>query len=328
MKKNKFHKFLVWLLAIVMFIPGIVQIPVENVHAASVTDKAKAAYGAFLMDAIDWGDESRKPSDVKFGISDLNNDKIPELYVYTKKWDYYYAYKLYGYVNGKVKELYSIRRNLKLVKVYPSTGTILINGDLGRGRAEKIYLQYNGKTLTPKAGCISSSFNNFASYNNGSSKQISKSAFSSIVSKLTKGSSKGAPALYSNTATYRTRYLKTSPSSKILFEKGYFWAFTNGGFYLRITSISRNKMKVSIKMPNMTRNSITATISSSGRYATAKFTCADGISHTLKFSVGRNSVNVKEISKCSDKLLSSTDYDGYEDSLYHSFKLDNCFSAY
>lgn len=222
MKKNKFRKFLVWLLAIVMFIPGIVQIPVENVYAASVTDKAKAAYGAFLMDAIDWGDESRRPSDVKFGISDLNNDKIPELYVYTKKWDYYYDYKLYGYVNGKVKELYSIRRNLKLVKVYPSTGTILINGDLGRGRAEKIYLQYNGKTLTPKAGCISSSFNNFASYNNGSSKQISKSAFSSIVSKLTKGSSKGAPALYSNTAIYRTRYLKTSPSSKILFEKGYF----------------------------------------------------------------------------------------------------------
>lgn len=76
------------------------------------------------------------PSEL-FAVIDINNDKIPELYVTTKKWNYSYEYKLLGYVNNKVKCLYSFTGDSKLQNFYPTKGTILCYGEYSKGRNEK-----------------------------------------------------------------------------------------------------------------------------------------------------------------------------------------------
>lgn len=41
------------------------------------------------------------------GPIDIDNNKVSELYVYTKKWSHDRPYKRYGYVSGKMKLLIS-----------------------------------------------------------------------------------------------------------------------------------------------------------------------------------------------------------------------------
>ena len=78
-------------------------------------------------------------------------------------------------------------------------------------------------------------------------------------------------------------------------------------------------MKVSIHMPKMDRNNITAIIDSSGKKATAKFTCSDGERHTLTFVVSGNGIKVTEKSYCDQKLVGWSSADKYETTITHGF---------
>lgn len=332
MKKKTFTKKLfTLLLSFTLVFPTVASVSPTEVQAASTAAKAKAAYASILKRPFPWSDSYMNPSDLRFAVIDINNDKVPELYVGTKKWDYSYDYKLLGYVDNKVKCLYSFRRGSKLQKFYPSKGTILCYGEYNKGRNEKIYLKFNGKKLTPQVSQLYSRLDGTSRYSipgaNNTYKTISKAKYNSIVKTLTAGTAKNAPKLYNNIAAYRTKYLDTSTTSSGLFETGTYYGFTNGGFYLKIGKISGNKLTCSIRMPYMSRNNITATVASGKRTASAKFTCSEGISHSLVLKVDANAIIVQETSSCTSKLLASSSSDNYKKQISHTFSLDNYFSG-
>ena len=126
--------------------------------------------------------------------------------------------------------------------------------------------------------------------------------------------------MYDNTEANRNAKLKgKTTTSKVKFKKTRLWAFSNGGFYLKITSIQGNKMKVSIHMPKMDKNNISATIDSSGKKATAKFTCADGETHSLVFAISGNGIKVTEKSYCDQKLIGYSLNDEINVTITHGF---------
>ena len=122
---------------------------------------------------------------------------------------------------------------------------------------------------------------------------------------------KKAPVLYDNTTANRNAKLNTKTSvseNPVKFKVKKLWAFSNGGFYLNITSISGNKMKVSVHMPKMDRNNITAIIDSNGKKATAKFTCSDGERHTLTFVVSGNGILLGGLQQTNIRLRLHMDF--------------------
>ena len=330
-KKSIIKKLFTLLLSLTLAFPAVTSLSQTEVQAASTAAKTKAAYASILKKPFPWSDSYMNPSDLRFAVIDINNDKIPELYVGTKKWDYNYDYKLLGYVNNKVKCLYSFTRGSKLQKFYPSKGTILCYGEYNKGRTERTYLQFNGKTLTPKVSQLYSRLNGTSSYSipgaNNTYKTISKAKYNSMVKSLTSGTAKNAPKLYNNIAAYRTKYLGTSSTSSGLFETGTYYGFTNGGFYLKIGKISGNTLTFSIRMPYMSRSNITASVSSGKRTASAKFTCDKGILHNLVLKVDANKITVQETSSCTSKLLASSSSDNYKNQISHTFSLDNYYSG-
>ena len=86
-------------------------------------------------------------------------------------------------------------------------------------------------------------------------------------------------------------------------------------------------MRLSIHMPEMTQTDIVATIDSTGKKATAKFTCEEGEVHSLKFAVSGNGVKVTEKASCSDKLLGWTTDDQWKSSITHGFYTQSHFYA-
>ena len=113
-KKSIIKKLFTLLLSLTLAFPAVTSLSQTEVQAASTAAKAKAAYASILKKPFPWSDSYMNPSDLRFAVIDINNDKIPELYVGTKKWDYNYDYKLLGYVNNKVKCLSSCTRGSKL----------------------------------------------------------------------------------------------------------------------------------------------------------------------------------------------------------------------
>ena len=314
------------LLVVAVILTGLAQFNATEVQAASAATKAKNAYYKFLSKPISWSGDYRQPSELKFGLIDINNDKVPELYVYTTKWDYDYDYKLFGYVNNKVKCLYSFRRFSKLQKVYPTRGVFVSYGEYNRGMSETIHFKYDGKKTTEKVQYMFSSLNGLRTYNIPSSgngyKTISKSKYDSIIKSLVGSASyKKAPVLYKNTAANRKKYLKPSSSAatKPAFKKGTLYGFSNGGFYLQIHSITGNSMKLSIHMPEMTKKNMTAAIKSDGKTATTKFTCGNKKTHNLTISIAENGIKVVEKASCSQKLLGWTAEDKKKTSITHTF---------
>lgn len=330
-KKNVIKKLLTIFLSFALILPCITYAFQTEVHAASTATKAKAAYASILKKPFPWSNSYMDPSDLLFAVIDINNDKIPELYVKTKKWDYSYEYKLLGYVNNKVKCLYSFTRGSKLQNFYPTKGTILCYGEYSKGRNEKKYLKFNGQTLVAQASQMYSRLNGTSSYysygTNNTLKPISKTKYNSLVKALTAGTAKKAPKLYNNIAAYRTKYLGTASTSSGLFESGTYYGFSNGGFYLKIGKISGNKISVSIRMPYMSRNNITATVASGKRTASAKFTCDKGSIHNLVLKVDANKIVVQETSSCTNKLLASSNSGNYKNQILHTFSIDGCYSG-
>ena len=92
-------------------------------------------------------------------------------------------------------------------------------------------------------------------------------------------------ATYEGTQTYQISNEKKNASAKVKFKKKTLWAFSNGGFYLRINSVKGRKMNVSIHMPQMNGYNLSATIDSSGKKATAYCSCSSGGYHVLIFKI-------------------------------------------
>lgn len=320
--KNFIRKTYIWISVIILILSGIFQINSQEVQAASAT-AAKKAYAAFLSKSVNWdGSTYLEPSNLKFGLIDINNDKVPELYVYTKKWNYHYDYKLYGYVNGRVKCLHSFNRYYKMGRVYFSKGIFTDYGTgLKYGSNASTYFKYsNGKT-SKIAGWLYSGYSGTLTYSNGNGRTITSNSYHSILKKLLDGAEyTSAPKLYNNTESNRNTKLKAkTTTSGVKFRKTRLWAFSNGGFYLKITSIKGNKMKVSVHMPKMDRNNISATIDSNGKRATAKFICADGGTHSLVFAISGNGIKVTEKSYCAQKLIGYSQNDEDTVTITHGF---------
>ena len=305
--KKVFQKIICSVLMLTLVLTGSLQADPTNVQAASSNTKAKAAYSKFLSQPVSWVSGTCQPSDLKFGLTDINNDGISELYVYKKTWDYDSKARLYGYVGGKVKLLYTFGRYSKLSKIYPSKGvfTSYASG-LKYNSKELIHIKYSGgKTYKKATRFYNGRLGNYQ-YSGSSGSSISSSTYNSIVSSLVgSASSKGAPTLYSNTSTNRKKKLGTV---KPKFQNCDLYAYSNGGFYLKVRNVSSKKMSISFRMPNMSVKNISATISSDGKTATAKFYCSKGKLHTLKLSVLSTGIRVKETSSCAYKLLISGTY--------------------
>lgn len=326
MRKEKefIRKILIWMSVMILTISGTFQINSHEVQAASAAT-AKKAYAAFLSKSVNWdGSTYIAPSNLKFGLTDINNDKIPELYVYTKKWNYNYDYKLYSYVNGKVKCIYSFNRNYKMGQIYASKGVFVnVGTGLKYGSSIYTYLKYSGGKVSKKAERLYSGYTGKVTYSDGAGRSISYSSYSNILQNLLGGAGyKKAPALYDNTAANRKAKLNAkadTSESTVKFKVKKLWAFSNGGFYLNVTNVSGNKMKVSIHMPKMDKNNISATIDSSGKKATAKFTCADGERHSLTFTVSGNGIKITEKSYCDQKLIGWSPADKHKTTITHGF---------
>lgn len=331
MKKNFVKKeVFVLRMACLLFVCFLLLQP-SQVQAATKASKAKAAYTALLKKPLKWGNAYLEPSNVTFGLIDINNDKVPELYVGSKKWNRYYDYKLYGYVSGKVKCLYSFETGSKLKKVYPATGTIWVSGSYNKGRCEDLLLKYNGKVLTKKVVKNSNTIYGEETYysfkNNKNPRAINKAAYKKLVSSLKKGSVKNAPKLCTNTAAMRVKYLNATPDSKILFRVGSWCPFTNGGFELTISKISGRKFYYSIHMPYMDCNTAAADIKPSGKTATSIVYCEHGAPHKLTFRVVDYGVKVTEKAECYEKLLASSSSGSYDSEIEQDF-YDDIFAYY
>ena len=325
MKKEKqfIRKIFIWISVMVLSISGTFQMNSQEVQAASTATIAKKTYATFLSKSVNWdGNTYLSPSDLKFGLIDINSDKVPELYVYTKKWNYHYDYKLYGYVNGKVKCLHSFNRYKKMGRVYFSRGVFTDYGTgLKYGSSESTYFKYANGKASKKAGRLYSGYTGRTTYSDGYGRTISLNEYNSILEKLLGGAEyTSAPKLYNNTEANRNAKLKAkTTTSKVKFKKIKLWAFSNGGFYLKVTSIKGNKMKVSIHMPKMDRNNISAMIASNGKKATANFKCADGGNHSLIFTVSGNGIKVTEKSYCDQKLIGCSAKDESNVTITHGF---------
>lgn len=318
-------KTMVLILALTLILSGIVQFQVENVQAASAETKAKNAYATFFSKRIKWdGSEYRNPSELKFGLIDIDNNKVPELYLYTKKWSYGCPYKLYSYIGGKVKCIYSVNhRDYKMMKVFPAKKTFYVGGDgLKYGSSFRMILEFRNGRVYECGSFLKSGLTGQPQYYNAKGQQISKAAYDKISRKYISGvSSKNPPTLYNNTASNRDTKLrgKKPTVSPVKFKKTNLWAFSNGGFYLKITSVSGRKMKVSIHMPENDKSGISATIDSTGKKATAQYTCGYGEKHKLTFWISGNGIKVKETTECTDKLLGWRNEDRYVPSITHGF---------
>lgn len=95
----------------------------------------------------------------------------------------------------------------------------------------------------------------------------------------------------------------TFKASANRFRKGTWYAYSNGGFYLKVHKISGKKMTFSFHMPNMNIKKKTATIGANKKTATARIRCSRGKIHTLKIAVSGRSIKVKESSTCTKKIL-------------------------
>ena len=80
MKRNFIRKIYIWVSVIILTLSGILQVSSQEVQAASVATTAKNAYATFLSKSVNWdGSTYLAPSNLKFGLIDINNDKVPEI---------------------------------------------------------------------------------------------------------------------------------------------------------------------------------------------------------------------------------------------------------
>lgn len=89
---------------------------------------------------------------------------------------------------------------------------------------------------------------------------------------------------------------------KPAFKKGTWYSDANKKCYIRIQKVQNKKMRISIRLPYMTKKNVTAAVKPNGKVATFVVRCADKKLH--KFTITRvgKKVKLKERSSCSKKM--------------------------
>lgn len=121
------------------------------------------------------------------------------------------------------------------------------------------------------------------------------------------------------TQVVQTKNSKADATTKVKFKKKTLWAFSNGGFYLKVNSVKGRKMNVSIHMPQMNGYNLQATIDSSGKKAKAYCSCSSGGYHVLTFRIAGSGIKVTEKTHCYQKLLGWKTSDRYKTTITHGF---------
>jgi len=118
---------------------------------SSERQKALQAYNKYLSaDMQNWGSWGKVAmSECEFALKDFNNDKIPELILcYPTASVSWSAERVYGYRNGKVKELFAVYAG-RIEKIYPSKGICVVSG-MHAGEC----WEYHYKILKGKCNCV------------------------------------------------------------------------------------------------------------------------------------------------------------------------------
>ncbi len=89
---------------------------------------------------------------------------------------------------------------------------------------------------------------------------------------------------------------------KPAFKKGTWYSDANKKCYIRIQKVQNRKMRISIRLPYITKKNVTAAVKPNGKVATFVVRCADKKLH--KFTITRvgKKVKLKERSSCSKKM--------------------------
>ena len=205
--------------------------------AASQAENAKAAYKAELAKSIiSFDGTANVPASIlNFYMCDFNNDKIPELYVYSGQaggLEQYKAYiqnaEVWSYVNGKIVKQRGADiglddlHGLTLRKYYPSKGIYVVDGGFKMMSWTKYYRHSQGKsTLLLKVyengGYPEDEFAT-VDYYNGNGIRISKVYYNNLL-KTYLGNSAAVTlpsnAFFKNTAANRTKVFGTGVSATV-----------------------------------------------------------------------------------------------------------------
>lgn len=213
MKKQK-HLFL----CMAMFCLMLCLQP-QMTSAASKDTVARKAYAEYLSKSrIWWSDQYFSSSKIQFAVFDVNNDKVPELYLFNPEaYGYQGYYSLYSYIDGKVKEVYHFGNGQELKEYYPSRGVFLdYGGRMGYYPCYYVKMSTSGKTtidfFSAKEDVQNNgTFSSVTKYYEGSSynnkREITKSDFQERRERLLGNSSKKTPVLSKNTESNRKRYI-------------------------------------------------------------------------------------------------------------------------
>lgn len=161
---------------------------------------------------------------------------------------------------------------------------------------------------------------------NASGPVVWKSKNKSVASVTPKGIVKGKKV---GTTTIQASYQGKTYTCKVTvksrFKAGTWYGYSNGGFYCRIFKVQGRKMRVSIRMPYLTKKNMKATIQPNGKTATVKYKCKDKKVHKLTLFVSKKGIKVKEVSSCKKKLLRFTK-EGHKKSISHMFRKESYFT--
>ena len=200
-----------------------------QVTAAGATqgDFAKAAYKAELAKSrITFDGVANVPTNIlEFFMGDINNDKVPELFVYSGQpggLEQYKAYmknnEIWSYVNGRIVKQRGMDMGIDgpmaitLEKYYPSKGIYYMSGGfkmmgwshyyrLSGGKSTLLLKRYENKGYPNDSNAI-------VEYYNGNGTKISKAYFDNLLKSYVGGASVvNVPysAFYKNTAANRSK---------------------------------------------------------------------------------------------------------------------------
>lgn len=180
----------------------------STANAANQKKAALEAYNTFLTKEIEWYPETWKGSKKviveSFALIYLDNNSVPELYVYGGPKTYHIEgqYRMFTFYKGKIEPLGEPTNDLCL-KCYKKTG-FFVAGDAWFGNEPEHYYYYPGKLKTIELICTKVYYyGKFQNYGG-----ISKKEFNRLVKKYSKGKKATKVKWYKNTAENREMYLK------------------------------------------------------------------------------------------------------------------------
>lgn len=298
----------------------------QTISAASKDTMARKAYAKYLSkDQIYWVDKYFPSSKIQFSVLDVNNDKVPELYLCNPEAYGYQGYcALYGYVNGHVKEVYHFGNAQGMEAYYPSKGVFLDEG--GRmGFYPCYYVKMNtacnteieffsAKEEVHSNGNWTTVTNYYKGNSYSNKTPITKSDFQERRQRLLGNASKKIPVLRKNTIANRNRYiLQSKNAASVELNKNHITLYLDGTktYQLKATIVGASKKAVW-----SSNNRVVAKVSSNGKVTA-------GRAGTAVITVKANG----KIDTCKVTVKKNLAVDKYKSFLKNRYKYDKCHYA-